>query len=797
MGDIVNKTKLENASVDCQTLEDCVNGPAETKVTSRLGRQYWTLATIDSKVANVVSQADYALILIQEAQDQIVAIADTAQAQFDVKMTDLESQANTAINDWNTAIQQITTESLPALAVTTANTQTQQAINDSVGAKWYAKGGGYPINYRVMLDNGDIVKSTVPSNTANPNTDMTGWVKVNDASQIFDASGKSQQFLNDLQQVVDTRRYGVVANTVLDMTPFIHDAMSQNPTACKFYLPEGDILANIVVPRNYITFIGQGLGKTKLIGFDKSKPTIDYNKKLYMGLKDISVHQKHDATAMIIKAWDTRYISYDNAEVLQLPDTNGNYMYSVDGLDLSNDTNYWTGYLYFKESRFNRCKNGIKTSGDLVSACYFNSCVISWNGEFGAIINNVVGGGMNNCDIATNGQLAIALNKYDETKYGGVWVRGRNFNIDGSWHEFNRSKFAEVDYPNDIYIYPDSVNVTETNPRSQRNNQGGYLISKSQGQQDQNAYTDTVIDSGMGQSKYQNLIKNGAFKYGISGWNQTNLLVTDYSIEATDLPLGFETGLKILSSGGNKGVYQNIYESGKTGNIIDNLTKWIGKTITLTCWVKNLTSISNSIRVGFDTAASGTNVYFSTGNYIASTPNEWVKVVLTHKISGSEGRIFAGLRNLQDCIITGFRVQIGARVADYEPKNINELGGDIYGTLDTTVLKIQGKNISFASVKPSAAATKGDICYNINVTTGAEIGWAYNGSTWISLGRSIESEFASAANFTSAASSLNTAQKWQGRTLMNSGNGKLYFATGGSPTDAWRASDGSGDITPA
>lgn len=197
MGDIVNKTKLENASVDCQTLEDCVNGPAETKVTSRLGRQYWTLATIDSKVANVVSQADYALILIQDAQDQIIAIADTAQAQFDVKMTDIESQANTAINDWNTAIQQITIESLPALAVTTANTQTQQAINDSVGAKWYAKGGGYPINYRVMLDNGDIVKSTAPNNIANPNTDLTGWVKTGDASQIFDASGKTQQDVNN------------------------------------------------------------------------------------------------------------------------------------------------------------------------------------------------------------------------------------------------------------------------------------------------------------------------------------------------------------------------------------------------------------------------------------------------------------------------------------------------------------------------------------------------------------------------------------------------------------------------
>lgn len=35
--------------------------------------------------------------------------------------------------------------------------------------------GGYPLNARLQLDNGDIVRSTVANNTANPNSDMTGW----------------------------------------------------------------------------------------------------------------------------------------------------------------------------------------------------------------------------------------------------------------------------------------------------------------------------------------------------------------------------------------------------------------------------------------------------------------------------------------------------------------------------------------------------------------------------------------------------------------------------------------------
>lgn len=57
--------------------------------------------------------------------------------------------------------------------------------------------GGYLKNARVMLANGDIVKSTIDGNTNDPNTDMTGWVKTNSASQIFDESGLSLQEIND------------------------------------------------------------------------------------------------------------------------------------------------------------------------------------------------------------------------------------------------------------------------------------------------------------------------------------------------------------------------------------------------------------------------------------------------------------------------------------------------------------------------------------------------------------------------------------------------------------------------
>lgn len=48
-----------------------------------------------------------------------------------------------------------------------------------------SKTGGYALNERVQLATGDIVRSTIASNVNNPNENMTGWVKTNDASQIL------------------------------------------------------------------------------------------------------------------------------------------------------------------------------------------------------------------------------------------------------------------------------------------------------------------------------------------------------------------------------------------------------------------------------------------------------------------------------------------------------------------------------------------------------------------------------------------------------------------------------------
>lgn len=132
---------------------------------------------IEASVENVSLAEQSASIEITRQTDLVIAASTSAQAEFLNEDSKINTLARNTIADWQTAITTITqTEGVPALAVSTANNETQQSINDSVGAKWYPKGGGYSINSRVMLDNGDIVKSTVDSNTNNPNVNMIGWV---------------------------------------------------------------------------------------------------------------------------------------------------------------------------------------------------------------------------------------------------------------------------------------------------------------------------------------------------------------------------------------------------------------------------------------------------------------------------------------------------------------------------------------------------------------------------------------------------------------------------------------------
>lgn len=93
------------------------------------------------------------------------------------------------------------------------STQTLQDIN-LYGAKSYDMPiGGYPVNGRVILSNGDIVKSTIANNTNDPDSNMTGWVLTNAASQIIDSGGENQQTINNFNSSKITQLLEQAKNT--------------------------------------------------------------------------------------------------------------------------------------------------------------------------------------------------------------------------------------------------------------------------------------------------------------------------------------------------------------------------------------------------------------------------------------------------------------------------------------------------------------------------------------------------------------------------------------------------------
>ena len=74
--------------------------------------------------------------------------------------------------------------------------------------------GGYLLNARVMLANGEIVQNGTNGNLTNdPNTDMTGWVKTNDASFIVDGN-ENQKQINEktIRQVESISDLTTIAN---------------------------------------------------------------------------------------------------------------------------------------------------------------------------------------------------------------------------------------------------------------------------------------------------------------------------------------------------------------------------------------------------------------------------------------------------------------------------------------------------------------------------------------------------------------------------------------------------------
>ena len=586
-----------------------------------------------------------------------------------------------------------------------------------------------------------------------------GWT----AELIVDGD-KTQKQINNFfksKKLIDTRLYGVVANTTADQTAAIHAAFAANPTNNNFYIPTGVVKANIVYPRAYINLVGDSMLKTILQPFDLTKPAVSFNKFLYPSLTQLSVQAGQDYTSeQLIDARDSRYIYMSEVDTKKTIKSGETHSYQTILIDNRSPNVGWTGYNTFDNVRCTYGSYGYLSDTDkLNSVISMKSCVFAGNGYFG-IKTAAHNGTFLSMDIAGNGKLCPS-GTYDETMYGGVYLSGANTAILAAWHEENQH--STINYSeNSLYIHPDSSNIVHNFGRNTRSNVNARVFTQSQGQLINVSTADRATDDGLGRARNYQLCKNGTFLHINSattrpkGWLGT--FIGTWSQETSDLPTGYATGFKFVSSAaGANNLYQKVYDSTDINNsLIKDISKWVGREVTVSFWVKNIGTSTSSIRGGITT---DTRAYFIDGNYSSVTEiGVWRKFIVSRKITGTETFIAFGLRVAgvgESFIVTGFSFADDCRVLDSQAKPITEDGGEIYGSLS-----VDGK-----------ITQSGQALINSPVQLGN------NG-------------------LLSAATAINTTDKYIGKQVFNTSNSLMYYATGTTPISPWKSFDSTNTITP-
>lgn len=151
----------------------------------------------------------------QEVRDGFYKLSDDTYAIIDT-LEDVAQSAQDAADDANAAAQ-VANDAAAQVADKVSQSELSSALQpitqDLTTVKRYTPlpyitGKNYGVGERVTLSTGEIVENLVPNNNVDPNTDMLGWRKGVDASDVKDESGLSQQEINNgLESIAELRTF--------------------------------------------------------------------------------------------------------------------------------------------------------------------------------------------------------------------------------------------------------------------------------------------------------------------------------------------------------------------------------------------------------------------------------------------------------------------------------------------------------------------------------------------------------------------------------------------------------------
>lgn len=217
---------MQNARADAHTLDEFLHNPADTQVTSRLGKRYWTLATLDNKLSLVKIRAENTLA-------DLDTVGKSAKAAIDAKLanvTDYAQDINNKINNNLTNVKNT------AAAVTNDINNQAQALNAKVDSK---------------LQQVDAAINTAAAAGAG----AKGW---NDLL-IQTQTGRSQADKN--KDMLSVKDFGVTGDGTTDDTDKLKEAISKGAT----YFPAGSyVITDYKLILATASFAAEG-DKAKLI----------------------------------------------------------------------------------------------------------------------------------------------------------------------------------------------------------------------------------------------------------------------------------------------------------------------------------------------------------------------------------------------------------------------------------------------------------------------------------------------------------------------------------------------------
>ena len=155
---------MQNARTDAKTLDEYVHGAADTQVTSRLGKQYWTLATLDNKLSLVKIKAETTLAdidtLSKSANAALTAKSNSANAALDSKAAQANSDITAKVATANTAI-----DSKVAAIDTRADAEIS-SLQDAINTAAAAGAGGNGWTALLVADASGMTQQQVNDKTA-------------------------------------------------------------------------------------------------------------------------------------------------------------------------------------------------------------------------------------------------------------------------------------------------------------------------------------------------------------------------------------------------------------------------------------------------------------------------------------------------------------------------------------------------------------------------------------------------------------------------------------------------------